>query len=156
MTSKSKWMRWRHRAILTFILALPVGYFAPSWALAGDQELGSVAPRHETHRRYTRPSLDERVSRFAGSLDLNEAQKAAVKRILEQQRQEILRIRLDPSIVGTAGIDRFRALQESTVDRIRAVLNEEQKKKYNPLAARSIPQTPQPSVEDWLKVMTQH
>jgi hypothetical protein len=156
MTSKSKWMRWLHRAISAFILALSVGYFAPSWALAGDQELRSAAPQQDTHRRFIKPSLDERVSRFARSLDLNEAQKTAVKKILEQQQQEILRIRLDPSNTGTAGIDRVRALQESTVERIRAVLNEEQKKKYNPFAVRSIPQTPQPSVEDWLKVMAQH
>jgi hypothetical protein len=154
MKSKSKWMRWLRSAIPAFILALPVGYFAPSWALAGDQEMWSVARQHDTHHRYSKPSLDERVSRFAKNLDLNDAQKAAVKNILEQRQQEILRIRLDPSITGTAGIDRFRALQESTVERIRAVLNEEQKKKYNPLAVRSIPQTPQPSVEDWLKVMT--
>jgi len=94
---------------------------------------------------------------LARSLDLNEAQRAAVKKILEQRQQETLRIRQDPSISGGARIERFRALQDNTVERIRAVLNEEQKKKYDPLAVRGMQPAPQQrSVEDWLKVTTPH
>jgi Spy/CpxP family protein refolding chaperone len=101
------------------------------------------------------PTIDDRVRVLARSLDLNEAQRAAVKKILEQRRQETLRIRQDPSISGGARIERFRALQDNTVERIRAVLNEEQKKKYDPLAVRRTQPAPQQrSVEDWLKVTT--
>jgi Spy/CpxP family protein refolding chaperone len=101
------------------------------------------------------PTIDDRVRVLARSLDLNEAQRAAVKKILEQRRQETLRIRQDSSISGGARIDRFRALQDNTVERIRAVLNEEQKKKYDPLAVRRTQPAPQQrSVEDWLKVTT--
>ena len=101
------------------------------------------------------PTIDDRVRVLARSLDLNEAQRAAVKKILEQRRQETLRIRQDPSISGGARIERFRALQDNTVERIRAVLNEEQKKKYDPLAVRRMQPAPQQrSVEDWLKVTT--
>jgi hypothetical protein len=90
---------------------------------------------------------------LARSLELNEAQQAAVKRILEQRQQETLRIRLDSSISGSTRIERFRALQDNTVERIRSVLNEEQKKKYDPLAVRRVAPAPdQKSVEDWLKV----
>ncbi len=139
------------RTFLAVFLALSVGYFVPSRAFAQDQTPENVAPQRQARRQYSRSSLDDRVSRFAKGLDLTEDQQSAVKKILEQQQQEILKIRSDPSLVGGAGIDRFRALQESTVDRIRAVLNEEQKKKYDPLAPRRVPQTPQTSVEDWLK-----
>jgi hypothetical protein len=101
------------------------------------------------------PTIDDRVRVLARSLDLNEAQRVAVKKILEQRRQETLRIRQDPSISGGARIERFRALQDNTVERIRAVLNEEQKKKYDPLAVRRTQPAPQQrSVEDWLKVTT--
>jgi hypothetical protein len=90
---------------------------------------------------------------LAKSLDLNEAQQATVKRILVQRQQETMRIRLDSSISGATRIERFRALQDHTVERIRAVLNEEQKKKYDPLAVRRVTPAPdQKSVEDWLKV----
>ena len=104
-------------------------------------------------QRGHRPTIDDRVRVLARNLELNEAQQAAVKRILEQRQQETLRIRQDTSISGGARIERFRALQDQTVERIRAVLNEEQKKKYDPLAVRRVtPASDQKSVEDWLKI----
>ncbi len=120
------------------------------------QMAGSANQARQTARGHGRPTLDDRVKVLAKNLDLSEAQQFAVKKILEQRQQEILRIRLDPSIAGSARIDRFRALQENTVEQIRAVLNEEQKKKYDPLAPRRIPPPPQPTVEDWLKAITPH
>ena len=102
-----------------------------------------------------RPTLDDRVKALAESLDLSEEQQAAVKKILQQRQEEALRLRLDSSISGSTRIDRFRTLQETTVERIRAVLNEEQRKKYNPLAPRKLPPPEQQrSVEDWLKLTT--
>jgi len=106
-------------------------------------------------QRGHRPTIDERVKVFAKNLGLNEQQQAAVKKILEQRQQETLRIRQDTSISGGARIERFRALQDHTIERIRTVLNEEQKKKYDPLAVRKATPAPdQKSVEDWLKVTT--
>jgi hypothetical protein len=106
-------------------------------------------------QRGHRPTIDDRVKVFARNLDLNEEQQAAVKKILEQRQQETLRIRQDASISGGARIERFRALQDHTVERIRAVLNEDQKKKYDPLAVRrATPAPDQKSVEDWLKITT--
>jgi len=156
MTSEPKWRGWLFRTFLPLVLAVPIGYFLPSRAFAGDQAPAGAATRSQTQRQHNGSSLDDRVSQFAKSLDLSEAQQSAVKKILEQRQQQTLRIRLEPSISGSARISQFRALQESTVERIRAVLNEEQKKKYNPLVPRTIPQTPQPSVEDWIKVSTPH
>jgi hypothetical protein len=141
------------KTFLPLILALPVGQLVLLRAFAGGQAPASAVPQIQTRRHYSRPGLDERVSQFAKSLDLSEAQQSAVKKILEQRQEQVLRIR-DASISGSARISQFRALQERTVLQIRAVLNEEQKKKYNPLAARSVPQTPGPSVEDWLKATT--
>jgi len=109
-------------------------------------------PPNSTHRR---PSLDDRVKALAAALNLNQAQQVSVKRILEQRQQEILRPRHDTSITGSTRIERLRALQDQTVQRIRLVLNDEQKKKYDPLAVRKAGSAPgQKSVEDWLKVTT--
>lgn len=117
---------------------------------------GAASPLLETHRGHRRTNvIDDRVKVFAKNLDLNEAQQFAVKKILEQRQQEILRIPHDPSISADARIARFRAIQDNTVQRIRAVLNEEQKRKYDPLAVRKIqPAQQQRSVEDWLKATT--
>jgi hypothetical protein len=49
-------------------------------------------------------------------------------------------------------IDRVRALQQITVEQIRAVLNDDQKTKYDPLAVRRLDPAPgQRTVEDWLR-----
>jgi len=142
------------RARLSFALALPM--LLPS-APALAQVAGKGSPASQTTRSYKRPSLADRVRTLAKYLDLSETQQSAVKKILEERQKETLQMRLDPSIVGSARIDKFRALQEETVERIRAVLNEEQKKKYDPLAVRRLPPTPeQRSVEDWLKATTPH
>ena len=119
------------------------------------QVASPASPPRQTHHRQTRRTIDDVVKRFAKNLDLNEAQQAAVKKILEQRQSEALRIRQDSSISGGARIDQFRALQDRTVERIRAVLNDEQKKRYDPLAVRRIQPAPnQRSVEDWLKLTT--
>jgi hypothetical protein len=114
-----------------------------------------ATPAHPAHSAHRRPTLDDRVKAFAKALDLSESQQAAVKRILEQRQAEILRLRQDGSISGEQRMDRLRALQDQTVLHIRAVLNDEQKKKYDPLAVRDrTPAPDQKSVEDWLKETT--
>jgi Spy/CpxP family protein refolding chaperone len=119
------------------------------------QVADAASPARPTHRSRTRPTIDDRVKVFAKNLDLSEAQQAAVKKILEQRQQETLRLRRDSSISGSARIAQFRALQDNTVERIRAVLNEEQRKRYDPLAVRRIQPAPdQRSVEDWIKATT--
>jgi CBS-domain-containing membrane protein len=113
------------------------------------------APAHRAHSTYRRVTLDDRVKSLAKALDLSDTQQVAVKRILEQRQAETLRLRLDGSISGEQRIDRWRALQDDTVLRIRAVLNDDQKKKYDPLAIRErTPPQDQKTVEEWLKETT--
>jgi hypothetical protein len=135
---------------MLLVLGLPI-LFLSVFASADD-----TAAQPRPPQRYNRSNIDDRVRQLTKALDLNEAQQSAVKKILEERRQQTLRIRHDPSMTGSARIEQFRALQDSTVERIRAVLNEEQKKKYDPFAARKIQQTPERSVEDWLKATTPH
>jgi hypothetical protein len=87
---------------------------------------------------------------------LSDAQEVAVKKILEQQQQQILQIRRSPNVSGTTRIEQLRAVHTATVERLRAVLNDEQKAKYDPLAARQVPPAGQQrTVEDWLKAIQQ-
>jgi hypothetical protein len=109
-------------------------------------------PPHHSHRRVT---LEDRVKTLAGNLNLDQAQQDAVLKILQGRMEESLRIRSDTSISGGARIDQFRALQDNTVFQVRAVLNEEQKKKYDPLVLRKRePAADQKTVEDWLELTT--
>jgi Spy/CpxP family protein refolding chaperone len=139
-------------AFLNLALLLPIIFVA---LCSVAQVVDTPRPTQQPHHAHRRPTLADRVKAIAKSLDLSEPQQAAVTKILEQRQQETLRIRQNTSISGSARIDQFRALQDNTVERIRAVLNEEQKKKYDPLAVRRIEPAPeQKSVEDWLKVTT--
>jgi hypothetical protein len=141
---------FRHALVsLSLLLSLPLVA----------QVSGGTSPAVQTHlgQRRTSIAIDDRVKVLAKNLDLNDEQQSAVRKILEQRQQETLRIRLNRSISGDARFERFRALQDNTVLRIRAILSEEQRKKYDPLAVRRLPSEPQQrSVEDWLKVTTPH
>jgi hypothetical protein len=96
--------------------------------------------------------MNEQVKRFAESLDLSESQQSEVMKIFEFRQVQTRRIRLDGSLSGDERISRLRVLQDSTVMWIRGVLNDEQKKKYDPLAVRQAEKSSsQPSVEDWMK-----
>ena len=106
-------------------------------------------------RNHKRPSPDERGKALAKYLELDETQQIALQKILEQRQQEVLQMRFTPLPAGSAQIDRFRAIQDRTANRIRAVLNQEQRKKYDLLAIRrsALPGS-KTSVEDWLKPAT--
>jgi uncharacterized membrane protein len=88
-------------------------------------------------------------------LELDETQQMALQKILEQRQQEVQQMRFTPLPAGSAQVDRFRAIQDKTANRIRAVLNQEQRKKYDLLAIRrSAPPGSKTSVQDWLKAAT--
>jgi len=147
----------RHRPKFAGFCAVVLSAAALLYSPLTAQTSYSTAPTNPKPQRSTRrpATVDDRVKVFAKALDLGEPQQAAVKKILEERQQETLRLRTDSSIPANQRIDRFRALQDQTVYKIRAVLNDEQKKKYDPLAVRKInPPPDQKSVEDWLKLTT--
>jgi hypothetical protein len=137
---------------LAVALGLPI-LLAGAPALG--QALAAASRAQRSAHRYRRLSIEDQVRGLAKTLDLNEGQQLAVKKILEQRRRDSLSISRDSS--ATDRTSRFRDLQVRTAAQIRAVLNDEQKKKYNPLGQRPPQQTsPQPSVEDWMKATTPH
>jgi len=145
-------VRWIRSGGAFLNLVLVAMILAPGRPVAA-QVNGATNPSGQTQRTRQRSGIDGRVKVLAKNLDLNEAQQSAVKNILEQRRQETLRLRLDSSVTPSSRIARFRVLQDKTVERIRAVLNEEQRKKYDPLVVRGIPPAQdQRSVEDWLRL----
>jgi hypothetical protein len=139
--------------ILNLTLLLTIFWSSvPAWTQSSSAPAQSGS---EDSRASKRGSVDQRVARLTQALQLSEPQQSAVKKILEQRREQFWQIRRDPSLSGSERIDRVRALQESTVKEIRSVLTEEQKQKYNPLAVRGLePAKDQRTVEDWLKAAT--
>src|SRR5215813_3317975 len=145
MTSTVNLAKYSCSALLLAVLG---GHSFPASAQAPE----ALAPQPQTQQRPSRKSnIEVSVSRLTKTLELTPDQQSAVKNILQQRQQQTLLIRQDPSISGSARIERFRMLQEATVQRIRLVLTDEQKKKYDPMAASHNQTTPERSVEDWLK-----
>ena len=136
---------------VTLFVCLPLAVVMPTVHSFAQANTAGAAPQHVARKR---PTIDDRVKVLAKNLDLNESQQTAVKKILERRHQETLRIQRDPTIAGSARIEQFRMLQDRTAEQISAVLTEEQRKKYDPFAARRIPQSEGRTVEDWLKVTT--
>jgi hypothetical protein len=117
------------------------------------QETSAAQPVHRIAPHYKSQSLDGRIELLARYLDLSDEQKSTLKKILLENQQEILKMRHSPSAAEGLQMDRFRAIQDKTVEKIRAMLNEEQRKKYEPLSSRNSASAPQnASVDDWLKV----
>jgi hypothetical protein len=144
---KNVFFDWLRLSLLAGGLLLP--------HVAVGQVPGAAAPQRHTQSVYRRRSVDERVKSFAETLNLDPAQQAGVKAVLERQQREARQIQFDQSLSGAERIGRFRALQQDTVSRIRALLNDEQKKKYDPLNHGTTATISQPSVEEWLKATHQ-
>jgi hypothetical protein len=137
------------RMLVSLALASPM--LLPG-ASVPPQTTDAIQPAHRMTSHYKRPSLDGQVDVLVRYLDLNQDQRSSLKNILLQRQQEILRMRLAPSSDRNSPSDRFRAIEDRTVERIRATLNEEQRKKYDPIGVRrSAPAAQQSNVEDWMK-----
>ena len=118
------------RILLKLALLVPMllpGVPVPAQDTNAAQQVHRVAPR------YKRQTLDDRVEHLARYLDLNERQRSALKNILLENQQEILKMRGVSSQGEELQMDRFRAIKDKTTERIRAMLTEEQRKKYDPL-----------------------
>ena len=117
----------------------------------------SAALGHPGQRHHTVSGIDERVRALAVGLDLDPAQQAELKRVLQEQREQTLKVWSDPATVPAAyRIAALKAISEHTADRIRALLNDEQRKKYNPPARPPVPETERPDVAAWVDATTPH
>jgi hypothetical protein len=77
-----------------------------------------------------------------------------VRRLLAIQQAQIRRVWSDPAIAGDDRVGAVKAINAKTVEQIRALLTEEQKRKYfQPRSVGSQVTEPGPSVEDWLHAL---
>jgi len=76
--------------------------------------------------------IEQRVRLMARTLDLNADQQRKLRAILTDQRNQVQKIRSEPSIAPEDRIGALRSVNQKTVERIRALLDEEQRKKFSP------------------------
>jgi len=80
--------------------------------------------------RAQRSGLTSRVQLMTKELDLDVRQQTELKTILEAQRSEVSRVWSDPSVPSAVRVGATQVIGERTADRIRAMLSDEQRKKY--------------------------
>jgi hypothetical protein len=83
-----------------------------------------------TGRTSQKSSIDLQVERLNKRLDLTAAQQLSARKILDHERHEFARVWDNPSVEPIARTTKLRALRDDAARQIRAILNEEQKKKY--------------------------
>ena len=98
-----------------------------------DQEgVPRTALRHRSTKRLTlAQSLDEGVGRLTRGLDLDPGQQESLRQILVDQHRRIMKLRSANSAAATDVTGTMLAIYDQTKARIRAMLNDEQKKKYS-------------------------
>lgn len=118
--------------------------------IAAQPAAAGTQPELATHQQ---SALEQRVTLLSAELNLDARQQTQVRRILEDQRAQVLRVWNDASLGGANRVSATRGISERTAERIRAILTEEQKAKYN--KARKPRETggnsTSPTVEEWMK-----
>jgi len=128
----------------------PAGTVGAAGAL-GDNPAAGLVPQNTVRQRKRVAPLDRRVNLLAKELGLDATQKARVKKVLERQREQIARVWNDSSIPPARRVSATQAIGDQTADRIRALLNEEQRKKYIQPRKRDVAAgTPGADVEAWM------
>lgn len=77
------------------------------------------------------PSIDEQVSMLATELNLNNDQQAKIKNVLEDQHTQAMTIVNDANISRDDKMQKIHSLRESTISKVRGVLNDTQKPKFD-------------------------
>jgi hypothetical protein len=121
---------WLRAALLLFVVTVPLGCLCARVALAQEQSSRSVVPEQTASPRGQVPGLDSRAKRLAKLLDLTETQQAKLAQILASQHEQIRKLWSDQRVPSEYRVGEMRAINDKTEDQIRALLNDEQKKKY--------------------------
>jgi hypothetical protein len=118
---------------LQALLAGSLGCGLPAADAAADDgtalpAVGAVAAAGRSLRAES--VVDRRVGLLGKELDLDLRQRERVKALLERQRDQIDRVWNDESMPAAVKVGSTQAISEQTIEQIRSVLTEAQRKKY--------------------------
>ena len=118
-------MRIVRYSVLAVALLAPIGLLAQGGPPDGAAEgMGG-------HRRM--PSVDDQVKDLTSKLNLTDAQQSQVRTILQDQRDQMKKVMEDSSGSRKDNWSKMRELHQQSSAKIRDVLTDEQKPKYDKL-----------------------
>jgi hypothetical protein len=111
---------------------------------------GRTQVSHPVHRS-ANDVLDERVAALGQALKLDANQKVALREILVSGRDELRQVWSDTARTSAERIGMSQTVNQRTEDRIRSILNEEQRSKYiAPKPAGSQADRPEHDLDFWM------
>lgn len=146
-------------ACIGFLAALPVQAADQPAAVTADAAAPAVAQTAApTPAQQHRPVLEQRITLMAAELGLDERQRTELRKILINQRMQVMKLWNDTTVPAASRVGATRVISEQTGDQIRALLNDEQKAKYNhPRKPRDATADPGArSVEDWMNAASRN
>jgi hypothetical protein len=136
---------------LLAVLVLASAWPVPARAATEGQDTAAAASARQVPRHRKGASIDDRVRFLSKALGLDAKQQSELRKVLEAQREEIGKVWADEEAPAAYRIKATETISEQTADRIRALLNDEQKKKYNAPRQRPAPgESARPDVEAWM------
>ena len=82
------------------------------------------------------PSVDERVQHMTKALNLSDDQQTKIKAILTDQRDQMMSLKQDTSTAPTDRRAKFQEIHQNTQQKIRDVLTDDQKTKFDQMQER--------------------
>jgi hypothetical protein len=133
------------------VALLGIGAMPASAETDGAIDTVTAAAHRPSHRQGPR-GLDGRVALLARELDLDPGQQVALRKMLEEQGVQVAQAWNDTSVPGATRVGRTQAISDRTAERIRAMLNDEQRRKYiQPRQRETSVGAPGGRVETWMK-----
>lgn len=132
------------RLKVTFILLALLGMNAGATA-------AESTTRHLQHIKGV-SSLEGRVEQLSKAFGLDASQARELRKILDNQREQVRQIWSDEAVLSAYRVAATQAASDRAGDAIRAILNDEQKQKYNStrppqdITAASV----RPSIAKWM------
>jgi hypothetical protein len=124
---------------------------AAAFVLCGPTGRATEAtPSQAPPRSASARALEHRVAMLTKALDLDARQQAELQGIFAGQREAVRKIWNDRTLLAAERVPATRAVGDRTADQIRAILNDEQKKKYNPPKPPPAPDAKPPDVAAWM------
>ena len=83
------------------------------------------------------PSVDDQVDALGTQLNFSANQKSQTKTILEDQNQQAMSVVNDSALSRDEKIQKLHTLRSTTISRVRTLLNDDQKKKFDQMVQPS-------------------
>ena len=122
-------------------------------AMASVVHAGDESPRHS--RLSEHATLEGRVAIYAQALNLDANQQVRLRALLMLQKDQVQQVWNDTSLTAAARVHATKVIGDATGDRIRAMLTDEQRRKYTPPRPPKVAndRADMPGVESWMNGM---